>query len=45
MRCGIRTFGRRRSVAKAEGFTFEFVTDLAKGFLKKQVEEYTGVKL
>jgi hypothetical protein len=29
----------------AGGFTVDLLKDLAKGFLKKQIEEYTGVKL
>lgn len=31
--------------AKAGGFTIELLVDLAKGLVKKQVEEHTGVKL
>ena len=29
----------------AGGFTVDLMKDLAKGFVKKQIEEYTGVKL
>ncbi len=29
----------------AGGFTVDLLKDLAKGFIKKQIEEYTGVKL
>lgn len=30
---------------KAGGFTFDLIKDLAKGFLKKQIEDRTGLKL
>lgn len=35
----------KKEVEAAGGFTFELVKDLAKGFIKKQIEELTGVKL
>lgn len=35
----------KTGAAAAGGFTLELVRDLAKGFLRKQIEEYTGVKL
>ncbi|MGH6849314.1 MAG: DUF2513 domain-containing protein [Methylocella sp.] len=35
----------KREIDAAEGYTFDLVKDLAKGFIKKQIEEYTGVKL
>ncbi len=31
--------------AEAKGFTFDLLRDLAKGLIKKQIEEYTGVEL
>jgi hypothetical protein len=33
------------SALAAGGFTFELLADLAKGFVKKQIEERTGVQL
>lgn len=35
----------KRGAEAAGGFTIDLLKDLAKGFIKKQVEEYTGVKL
>jgi hypothetical protein len=35
----------KEGVEQAEGFTFELLKALAKGFVKKQIEERTGVKL
>lgn len=35
----------KRGAEAAGGFTVDLLKDLAKGFLKKQVEEYTGIKL
>lgn len=35
----------KKGAEAAGGFTFDLLKDLAKGFIKKQVEEYTGVKL
>lgn len=35
----------KKGVEAAGGFTVDLLKDLAKGFIKKQVEEYTGVKL
>lgn len=35
----------KKGAEAAGGFTVDLLKDLAKGFLKKQVEEYTGVKL
>jgi hypothetical protein len=35
----------KNGVEGAGGFTVELMKDLAKGFVKKQIEEYTGVKL
>jgi hypothetical protein len=35
----------KEGAEKAEGFTFELLKALAKGFIKKQIEERTGVKL
>lgn len=35
----------KEGAAKAGGFTVELLVDLAKGLLKKQVEEHTGIKL
>jgi hypothetical protein len=31
--------------ANTQWFTFELVKDLAKGFVKKQIEDKTGIKL
>jgi Hypothetical protein (DUF2513) len=35
----------KKGPAEAKGFTFDLLRDLAKGLIKKQIEEYTGVKL
>jgi hypothetical protein len=35
----------KKGVEGAGGFTVELMKELAKGFVKKQIEEYTGVKL
>lgn len=35
----------KNGATAAGGFTVELLRDLAKGFIKKQIEEYTGVKL
>lgn len=35
----------KKAAAGAGGFTLDLLKDLAKGFLKKQLEERTGVKL
>lgn len=35
----------KKGVEAAGGFTVDLLKDLAKGFIKKQIEEYTGVKL
>ena len=35
----------KKSAEEVKGFTLDLLKDLAKGFLKKQVEDYTGVKL
>ena len=35
----------KRGAEHVKGFTFDLVKDLAKGLLKKQIEEHTGVKL
>lgn len=35
----------KKGAEAAGGFTLELMKDLAKGLLKKQVEEFTGVKL
>ena len=35
----------KKGAAAAGGFTMELLRDLAKGFIKKQVEELTGVKI
>jgi len=35
----------KKGVEGAGGFTLDLVKDLAKGLVKKQIEEYTGVKL
>jgi hypothetical protein len=35
----------RKGAEAAGGFTVDLLKDLAKGFVKKQIEEYTGVKL
>ena len=35
----------KKGAAAAGGFTFDLLKDLAKGLLRKQVEEYTGIKL
>ncbi len=34
----------KQGVGAAGGFTIDLLKDLAKGFMKKQVEEYTGMK-
>ena len=35
----------KRGAEAAGGFTVDLLKDLAKGFLRKQIEDYTGVKL
>lgn len=35
----------KQAVAVGGGFTIDLLKDLAKGFIKKQVEDLTGVKL
>lgn len=35
----------KQGAAAAGGFTVDLLKDLAKGFLKKQIEERTGIKL
>ena len=35
----------KKGAEDAKGFTFDLLRDLAKGLIKKQIEEYTGVKL
>lgn len=35
----------KKSATAAGGFTIDLLRDLAKGFLRKQIEELTGVKL
>jgi hypothetical protein len=35
----------KKGADAAGGFTVDLLKDLAKGFIKKQIEEYTGVKL
>jgi Hypothetical protein (DUF2513) len=35
----------KKGAEGAGGFTVDLLKDLAKGFVKKQIEEYTGVKL
>jgi hypothetical protein len=35
----------KKGIEGAGGFTVELMKDLAKGFVKKQIEEYTGVKI
>jgi uncharacterized protein DUF2513 len=35
----------KRGAEHVKGFTFDLLKDLAKGLLKKQIEEHTGVKL
>jgi Hypothetical protein (DUF2513) len=35
----------KTGVKGAGGFTVDLLKDLAKGFMKKQIEEFTGVKL
>lgn len=35
----------KQAAATGGGFTVDLLKDLAKGFIKKQIEEYTGVKL
>jgi hypothetical protein len=35
----------KKGAAAAGGFTFDLLIDLAKGFVKKQIEDRTGVKL
>lgn len=36
---------KKGATAAAGGFTVDLLKDLAKGLIKKQIEEYTGVKL
>lgn len=38
-------WAKTKKGAAAGGFTVELLRDLAKGFVKKQIEEYTGVQL
>jgi Hypothetical protein (DUF2513) len=35
----------KKGAEAAGGFTVDLLKDLAKGLVKKQIEEYTGVKL
>jgi hypothetical protein len=35
----------KKGAEEAGGFTFDLIRDLAKGLVKKQIEELTGVKL
>ena len=35
----------KKGAEAAGGFTFDLLKDLAKGFIRKQVEDYTGIKL
>lgn len=35
----------KKGAALAGGFTVDLLRDLAKGFIRKQVEEFTGVKI
>jgi hypothetical protein len=35
----------KKGAVAAGGFTVDLLKDLAKGFIKKQIEERTGVKL
>jgi hypothetical protein len=35
----------KKGAEAAGGFTVDLLKDLAKGFIKKQIEEFTGVKL
>lgn len=35
----------KKGAEAAGGFTVDLLKDLAKGFIKKQIEEYTGVRL
>lgn len=35
----------KKGAEAAGGFTVDLLKDLAKGFIKKQIEDYTGVKL
>jgi hypothetical protein len=35
----------KKGVEAAGGFTMELLADLAKGFIKKKIEDHTGVKL
>lgn len=35
----------KNGVSVVKGFTFDLLKDLAKGLVKKQLEDYTGVKL
>lgn len=35
----------KSSAEAAGGFTIDLLKDIAKGFVRKQIEEYTGVKL
>ena len=35
----------KNGVEAAGGFTVDLLKDLAKGFIKKQIEDYTGVKI
>jgi len=35
----------KKGVEEAKGFTVDLLKDLAKGLVKKQIEEFTGVKL
>ena len=35
----------KRGAEAAGGFTVDLLKDLAKGFIRKQVEEYTGIKI
>jgi hypothetical protein len=35
----------KKAAARAGGFTIDILRDIAKGFIKKQIEEKTGIKL
>jgi hypothetical protein len=35
----------KQGAETAKGFTVDLLKDLAKGLVKKQIEDYTGVKL
>ena len=35
----------KKGAEAAKGFTFDLLADIAKGLIRKQIEEYTGIKL